>query len=155
MKSWIFGLLLVFLGGTAQAEEVLKGDFEACIQAQVDAKAPIIDCVTEAHVVCADFPPGEAAELQCYQKAKDEWGVRLAQLLDSFSDREPDLQEVARIEAKYAVLRNMMNCDLRIELGLVGREPDPQDQLVRAKCESLGIAASLVEVLIKSGTVTR
>ncbi len=148
--------VLAFSGAAAQAQDtVLKPGFRDCVAANVAANAPIIQCVADAQSLCTEFPPGEAAELACYFKAKDEWGVFLADLLDSFADRPAELQEVARIEAKYAVLRNLMNCDLRTELSLVGRDPEPADQLAKVQCEAMATAASLTEVLIKSGTITR
>lgn len=149
-------LSLLFLGAAAHAQDaVLKAGFQDCVAANVAANVPIIQCVSDAQSLCTQYPPGEAAELACYFKAKDEWGVLLADLLNSFADRPTELQEVARIEAKYAVLRNLMNCDLRTELSLVGRDPEPSDQLAKAQCEAVATAASLTEVLLKSGTITR
>jgi len=155
MRS-ILTLLFVLLSGPAFAKDpVLKSGFQECISQSIDANTPVIECVSEAHAQCTAYEPGSPAELVCYRSAKSEWGVLLKDLLASFSDQPEDLQEVVRIEAKYTLLRNLMNCDLANELSLIGRDADPQDQLRHAKCEALASAASLTEVLIKSGTVVR
>lgn len=147
--------LLVFVSAAHAQNPVLKPGFNECVAESVSNGAPIIGCVADAHEQCAEFEPESAAELACYLTAKEEWGEQISDLLASFSDKSPDLQEVVRIEAKYAVLRNLMNCDLRLELSLVGREPEPKDQTAKAKCEALATSAGLTEVLFKSGTITR
>lgn len=152
----VLGVVLALWGLPAFAEgKVLKDGFQACVADAVQAGNPVIACVADAQAQCAQYPEGEEAQLACYLSAKDEWGAQISELLSSFSDKDPKLQEVVRIEAKYAVLRNLMNCDLRMELSLVDRDPEPSDQIARAQCEALGTAASLVEVLFKSGTITR
>lgn len=148
-------LVFNFAGPTLANEQVLKPGFEMCVEEAVKWGRPVVGCVGDAMSQCAEYPDGEAAQLVCYLSAKSEWGQKLKDLLSTFSDREEELQEVVRIEAKYAVLRNLMNCDLRMELGTVGRDPEPTDQITRAQCEAIGTAASLVEVLFKSGTITK
>jgi len=146
----------LFLANPVFAQDpVLKSGFKECVAQSVADEVPIIGCVADAHVRCTGYEPGSEAELACYIKAKGEWGAQISDLLASFSDKSEDLQETVRIEAKYAVLRNLMNCDLRMELSLVGRDAEPSDQTVRAKCEALATSAGLTEVLFKSGTITR
>ena len=155
MRS-VFSLFLVLLcGPTVAQDRVLKSGFQDCVSQSINASTPVIECVSEAHVQCTQFEAQAPAALVCYQSAKSEWGVLIKELLESFSDQPQDLQEAVRIEAKYALLRNLMNCDLTNELSLIGREADQQDRLSQAKCEAWASAASLTEVLIKSGTVVR
>lgn len=147
--------VLIFAMPTLAQDSVLVPGFQDCLTDNISTGKPVIECVTAAHARCDDLLGERDRALTCYQSAKDEWGDRLKDLLASFSDRPEDLQEVVRIEAKYAAISNLLNCDLRMELSLVGRDPDPSDDIVRAQCEAVAAAASLTEVLFKSGTITR
>lgn len=138
---------------TANAEPALVGDFDACIRSQVAANQPVAACIVDAHAGCDQFPGDEPAALACYIRAKDEWGTRIKAVTGSFSDRPAEFQQIVVIEAKYAIARNFMNCDHQLELSLVGRDPEPHDKFARARCEANASAVSLVELMLRSGSL--
>jgi len=149
-------ILMCFIGVTVQAEDsVLVPGFRACLTENIAKNAPTIECVMAAQSRCDALESEPERAQACYVDAKSEWGVKLSELLESFSDRPQELQQVVRIEAKYSVIFNLMNCDLRMELAAVGQDPNVSDALTRAQCEAFAAAASLSEVLFKSGTITR
>jgi|GEM_PF-4611177 len=155
MRSLI-ALILGLIGAPALAQDsVLVPGFRACLTETVAANGSTIECVMKAQSNCDALEAEPERAMACYVEAKSEWGAQLGALLDSFSDKPQELQQVVRIEAKYSTIFNLMNCDLRMELSLVGRDPEPSDDLVRAQCEAFAAAASLSEVLFKSGTITR
>ncbi len=152
----LLAIVVGFIGSQSYAQDsVLVPGFRTCLAERASTGTPVIECVTAAHSRCDALLDEPDRAMACYVDAKDEWGGQMKELLDSFSDRPADLQEVVRIEAKYAAIANLLNCDRRMELSQVGREPAPEDEIVRAQCEAIAAAASLTEVLFKSGTITK
>lgn len=147
--------LCLFATPTYAQNNVLAPGFESCLEANVSKGTPVIECVTKAHASCELLESEHDEAMSCYKKAKLEWGKRMQALLSGFSDKPAELQEVARIEAKYSVTFNLMNCDMRQEISQIGRVADASDALSHVKCEAVAAAASLTEVLFKSGTITR
>lgn len=154
MTRIIGALLLCFAAGSAAAQDkALKTGVAECVQANMNAKAPVATCLQDAVSNCTFHQAGSALELDCYRRAKDEWGALIMTLLDGFADREEKFREIARIEAKYSVSRNIMNCARQMELNLIGRDPGPADRLAQAVCESQAVGLSYVELLLASGAV--
>lgn len=153
---YTFLLILCFWAHPLLAQNsVLVPGFEDCLKENASISGQSMACILSAQSRCDALRDEPERALACYGDAKDEWGAKLQDLLASFSDQSEDLQKVVRIEAKYSVIFNLMNCDLRMELSQVGRSPEEADALTRAQCEAVATAASLTEVLLKSGTITR
>ena len=151
MRAAFFSFLA--LPAVAGAEPALVGDFEQCIEFQVTNNRPVAACVAEAHAKCDDFSPVDepAAALLCYRTAKEEWGVKVAAFLDDLPADPKDINAAARVEAKFALLRNALTCDYQQELLLTQRDPVPEDQISHARCQAMASAVSLVEVMGRVG----
>lgn len=154
MRVWL-ALMVLLVPGAAMAEPVLKPGFADCVAANGAAGAPVSACIEDAQFACTAYSVGEAAGHQCYVTAKDEWGALIRSLIDGFGDQTAQFQAIARIEAKYAVTRNLMNCARQYELSIIGRESNANDSYDLARCEAVAMGVAYVELLYASGEVTR
>jgi len=139
----------------AAQELALKTGVEECVQSNLNSGSPIAQCMEDAMSNCASLEAGSTDQLGCYLRAKDEWGERIKVLLDDLSDKTENFREIARIEARYSVSRNLMECGRQLELMIVGREATNSDQLDSTICESRAVGVSYIELLFASGRVTR
>ena len=155
MRYFLTVLMCVFGLPVLAQDSVLVPGFQTCLKENVATGAPTVECVMKAQSRCDALEAEPDRAMACYVDAKAEWGQMLQDLLESFSDQSQEIQQVVRIESKYSVIFNLMNCDLRMELSQVGQGPEASDELTRAQCEAFATAASLSEVLFKSGTITR
>lgn len=148
----LLGLLAVPGTGFAQ-DKVLKSGVADCVAANVASRAPIAACLQDAQAACGQYPGNNAQTLDCYVAAKAEWAGLIKDLLASFADRPESFREIARIEAKYSVSRNLMACARQMELLLIGREFEIADGIAKAQCEAQATGVSYVELLMSSGEV--
>ncbi|TNF19291.1 MAG: hypothetical protein EP318_15200 [Rhodobacteraceae bacterium] len=127
--------------------------FHACIDAQVEGNRPAADCVQQEHRACGDFPLETApqAAMLCYREAQEAWTGAISARLETMKDRpEPKIAEVAGIEVKYDVLRNLLQCDRMEDLArLAGQEATAMD-LQKARCAATAFGLAYARLVLSA-----
>lgn len=134
-------------GTIGSAEQV-----QACVLRQIDAAAPVADCVNEAQTECLDLAmKAPMASVACFRDARDTWTGYIGDRMAHISATAPgELAGVAGIEVKYDLLQNLMQCDRMIDLTLLREDPSEATEAQKARCEATATALAYVKLLLQS-----
>lgn len=147
----LFVASLVLWPGLVAAQEENPAD---CIQEQREAGAPAADCVNRAQERCLQYPLGTEAGIACYLEAKDRWGSRITERMETIRKTAPEeIAAIAGIEVKYDLKANLNQCDRMEELSLVRQDPDQGTVHVRARCEATAVGLAYVKLVLQSGGI--
>lgn len=127
--------------------------FHTCIEAQISGNRPAADCVQQEHLACGDFPLETApqAAILCYVEAQDSWTEAIQTQLAALKDRpEPKIADVAEIEVKYDVLRNLLQCDRMEELAGLTEQAETAKGLQKARCTATAFGLAYARLALQS-----
>lgn len=153
MRLAVTAALLGALPSLATADGMASSEtVEACVTAQVEAGAPVADCVNEVQAACLEYPADAAlAATACFLDAKEAWGSYIAARMETVRQSAPaEISAVAEIEVRYDLLQNLMQCDRMQELVLLRQEPSDATQLQKARCEATATGLAFVKMLLQS-----
>lgn len=142
---------LAFGGPAPALAEVDLNRFHSCIEAQIDGNRPAADCVQQEHLACGDFPLETApqAAILCYVEAQDSWTSAIKTKLDWLKDRpEPKIADVAGIEVKYDVLRNLLQCDRMEELAGLTEQDATAAGVQKARCTATAFGLAYARLVL-------
>ena len=147
----VFSIAATTLPVAARATIADNAAVRACVAAQAEAGAPAAECVNRAHAACLELGDAPAAATLCLRDAKEAWGRRIAARLDEVAAGAPgEIAQVARIEVRFDLLQNLLQCD-RLEALALLRPPDEAAlALQRARCEATATGLAYVKLLLQS-----
>jgi len=142
------GLAVPALPGQAA---ITEADIAACLNASEAREDPAL-CVAAAHAECRAFPdtaPSAAAE--CFLAARTDWGTLIAAQMERVAAKASErVAQVARIEVKYDLLANLLQCDRMEELAVLGGMEDEPLLRQRARCEATASGLTYLKLLRRS-----
>lgn len=133
----VVAIWLAFGASAPALAEIDPERFHTCIEAQISGNRPAADCVQQEHLACGDFPLETApqAAILCYVEAQDSWTEAIETRLAALKERpEPKIADVAEIEVKYDVLRNLLQCDRMEELAGLTDQDETAKAVQKARC---------------------
>ena len=140
------GLAVPALPGQAA---ITEADIAACLNASEAREDPAL-CVAAAHAECRAFPdtaPSAAAE--CFLAARTDWGTLIAAQMERVAAKASErVAQVARIEVKYDLLANLLQCDRMEELARAASN-DSGETIQRQKARCAAAAAGLAYLRLK------
>lgn len=145
--------LLLALAPVAGAEGLTApGGAEVCVSERIEAGAPVAECVNAAQAACLDLAEAAPlAALQCFLAAREQWGARIAARIEALEAEAPaEIAAIARVEAKYDLLLNGVQCERMNELVLLREPPSDAVRLRKARCDATATGLAYVKLLAQS-----
>jgi hypothetical protein len=123
-----------------------------CVAGQAAAGQPAADCVNRAQELCLQFPESAAdAATACFRDMKDAWGTAVAARMDEIAATAPEeIAAVARIEVRYDLTINLLQCDRMDALNRLRDQPPELLRAQDARCESTATGLTYVKLLLQS-----
>ena len=110
-------------------------------------------CIEPAQVACMDnsdsTPP---VSTLCYTHARGAWSGAVGGVIEGIDARgDTRLGAVARIEARYDLLINLLHCDRAEELAIAASDLDGADiALQKARCQSTAAALTYIRLFLSA-----
>lgn len=123
-----------------------------CVDDQAASGQPVAECVNRAQQICLQFPESAAdAATACFRDMKDAWGTAIAVRMDQIAaDAPEEIAAVARIEMRYDLTINLLQCDRMDELNRLRDRPAEALRAQDARCESTATGLAYVKLLLQS-----
>lgn len=125
----------------------------ACVKEHASAGSEVAGCIDAAHRECLQYPPDTAPEAatKCFLDRKKLWGDAVTDQMDRMkSDTDERSFEIARINTRYDLTANLLQCDRLTELAQLQDQPGPQVQTQQARCEATATGLTFIKLLLRS-----
>ena len=142
---------LLCLGGPAAADVSLSAA-QSCFIAKTDATT----CIDTAQTDCmASLQTAPAAATLCYTQARTVWEQGLTDRIAAIATQPDDtLTAVARIETRFDLLANMLQCDKIEALSKAASDlTGPEIAAQKAACQSTATGLSYMRLYMRSRTM--
>ena len=153
MRYVMAGLLAaLLLPAPAMAEVDIAAASTCFVAADADGTNPAL-CIDAAQDSCLDNSDATpAVSTLCYTEARAAWSAAVGTAIEQVDARGNDrLAAVARIEARYDLLINLLQCDRVEELTIAASEPDSaQLALQKARCQSTAAALTYMRLFLSA-----
>ncbi|RNF35012.1 hypothetical protein [Paracoccus methylarcula] len=149
--------LCLALPVTAFAEGDENGavpQLRACVEDSASNGAELAGCIDAAHRECLQYPPDTApdAAAKCFLDRKKTWGDAISEQMDSLKEGTGGQAfEIARIDTRYDLTANLLQCDRLTELAQLQDLPDPRIKAQQARCEATATGLTLIKLLLRPG----
>lgn len=128
-----------------------RTDTRACVEAQVQKGAPVAECVNAAQVQCLEFKDASPAATECFMGFKERWGAMISARMKEIEAAAPaNITSVAKIELKYDMMQNLLQCDRIEELAMLTQPDEAAIVWQRARCEATATGLVFVKLVLQS-----
>jgi hypothetical protein len=130
----------------------------ACFDAAVTGKSNPAQCIDAAQNACLDNARDTpAVATLCYSDARNAWSAALSAALEKMTAHADEkLAAVARIETKYNLLANLMECDRIEELSVAVSDLTGNDiALQSTRCQATASAATYMHLYLRAGSLPK
>lgn len=144
--------LAAALGGAAAAEVDIAAA-NACIVDAASAGGNPATCIDAAQDEClSNAGATPAVSALCFTRARDSWSAALGEVIAEVVARSDDrIAAIARIETKYDLLSNLLQCDRVEELAIAASELSGEEIGVqKARCQSTAAALTYVQLFLRA-----
>ncbi|MHA6262564.1 hypothetical protein ACXYMO_05120 [Arenibacterium sp. CAU 1754] len=123
---------------------------DACIVQSTESGQNPAACIDDAHAACQSAPSDTpAVATLCYVEAKTAWTQGIKTVMADVTAKAPEtIATIARIEVKYDILANLVQCD-RIEELALAASGAPEQDIVLQKSRCTAAASGLAYVRLK------
>lgn len=125
----------------------------ACFAAAEETQSDPVHCIDAQQDVCLDNAQGTpAVALLCFRTAREAWSLGISGIISDTVDAAPEpLASVARIETKYDLLTNLLQCERVQELSIAVSELGSDAIGVQtARCQSTASALTYMRLYIRA-----
>lgn len=143
---------LVAGSATAQVDVAVA---EACFTNAVATQADPATCIISANAACmVDSTDTPAVATLCLSEAQQAWSIALASRIQStLAGVDDRTAAVARIELKYDLLANLMQCDRLEELSKAASELTGSEIMMQTmRCQSAASGLTYVRLYLRDQT---
>lgn len=153
MKS-VFGMIAgIFLSAGPVLAGVDLAQAQACFDTAASDQTNPSQCIDAAQNACMDnAQETPAVAALCFSDARAVWSQAIgAEMSDMSESAEEGLVAVARIETKYDLLANLLQCDRMEELSLaVSTLSSDAIALQSARCQSTAAALTYMRLYLSA-----
>ena len=149
-KDFPMRLLALFscLALPAWAQEA---DPDMCIDTQIAGSAPVAECVNEVLAPCLSLDAATEAAMLCFGTGQEAFGARIADRIAQIEDRAPpEIAAIAKIETKYDLQQNLLQCARLEELRLVRENPGLAVAAATARCQATAVGLAYAKLRLQS-----
>lgn len=128
-----------------------RTDPRACVEAQAEKGAPVAECVNAAQVQCLEFQDASPAATECFIAFKESWGEMISARMQEIEAAAPaQITALAKIELKYDMMQNLLQCDRIEELAMLTRPDEAALVWQRARCEATATGLAFIKLVLQS-----
>lgn len=123
---------------------------ETCLVKAIAAAGNPAECVMKVHSPCLAYSQAAAPQASlCFAEMRMGWDAKLKGLLETISGSN-DVRRAAstRIESKYELLTNLLNCDRLDELAELYAQPETERLLQKTRCEATASAVTFIRLFV-------
>lgn len=151
----VFGIVFTLMLGAGPALAAVDlTTSNACFDAAVAGKTNPAQCIEAAQNTCLEGANGgtPAVTVLCFSEARDSWSAGLADTLAQITGQvDEKLAALARIETKYNLLTNLMECDRIEELSVAVSDMDGDAISIQsASCKASAAAATYMHLYLRA-----
>ncbi|WP_346897322.1 hypothetical protein [uncultured Roseibium sp.] len=155
---WAFGFALVAVTPGAASDAKAGADLsgtESCVSSAIEAQRSPGDCLTELHTPCMAFSPSSKAQATlCFVNTRKSWDARIKERLDAIAKTAPPkVASIAKIESRYDLLSNLLQCDRLDELSALYQTAEEDRLLQKKRCEAAAAGLTYIRLLVRSETL--
>lgn len=127
---------------------------QACFDEAIATQSNPAPCVEAEQQAClngaVEMP---AVATLCLTQAQSQWSAAIGARIDAIVTNAPDtLAAIARIETRYDLLSNLLQCDRMEELALVGSEQTGEEILLqKTRCSATASGLTYMRLYLRSG----
>ena len=152
--------LLLFAVGTVAGASGLRADTtsveasldqaELCLTESIKAAANPAECLMKVHSPCLAYSQATAPQASlCFVEMRKGWDAKIKTLLEEVSvSGDAKLAASVRIESKYELLANLLNCDRLDELAELYAQPETERILQKTRCEATASAVTFIKLFV-------
>ncbi|WP_435257317.1 hypothetical protein ACSBLW_14510 [Thioclava sp. FR2] len=123
---------------------------EMCLTEAIEASANPAECLMKIHSPCLAYSQAAAPQASlCYVEMRKGWDAKIKAMLEAASASEDArLAASFRIESKYELLANLLNCDRLDELAELYKQPETERILQKTRCEATASAVTFIKLFV-------
>ena len=150
------GLVCAVLAFPALAEVDLPRA-QACFDDAIATQSNPAPCVEAEQVACMGGAiETPAVATLCFMDAQSQWSAAIgAQIETIVTEAPPTIAAIARIETRYDLLSNLLQCDRMEELALVASDQTGEEILLqKTRCSATASGLTYMRLYLRSGDST-